>query len=364
MLTLHLNAADLSRTVVRSRPSVSLELAAAGQRMFLPTVPGHLEGWRARTRAALRPVMRPYLDLCRLPWWLPDFLTPIGADPDVATALDRLAATPAATLSAELGPRVAAGDLPSRVGELAAGAPAARQRLRTAVAAFHAVAVAPYRAEIDAAVHADRAARGHTMVDAGIDRVLRNLSPYLHWSSSGGAYRLSYECAFGTRLDVEPSGRGVTLVPSYFLPQPCVLDDPAGPMVLAYPVERTRRELTTGAPLADLLGRTRAAVLGAVADGRSTTQVARDVGVSAASVSQHTAVLRSAGLITTHRTGSAVRHSLTPLGQRLLRAVATVNPASSTGPVCPGGAQPMAVSRSSTTARVVPGGAASAGQST
>ncbi|MEU7929963.1 ArsR/SmtB family transcription factor [Micromonospora echinofusca] len=325
MLTLHLNAADLSRTVVRSVPSVSLELAAAGQRLFLPTVPGHLEGWRARTRAALRPVMRPYLDLCRLPWWLPDFLTPIDAD--VATALDRVSATPAETLSAELGPRLAAGDLPPRVGELAAGASAARQRLRAAMTAFHAVAVAPYRAKIEAAVHADRAARGHTLVEAGIDRVLRNLSPYLHWSSSGGAYRLSYECAYGTRLDVEPTGRGVTLVPSYFLPQPCVLDDPAGPMVLAYPVERTRRELTTGTPLADLLGRTRAAVLGAVADGRSTTQVARDVGVSAASVSQHTAVLRSAGLVTTHRTGSAVRHSLTPLGQRLLRAVATVSSA-------------------------------------
>ncbi|WP_433388188.1 ArsR/SmtB family transcription factor [Micromonospora sp. KLBMP9576] len=326
MLTLHLNVADLSRTVIRPVPSVSLELAAAGQRLFPPTVPGHLEGWRARTRAALRPVMRPYLDLCRVPWWLPDFLTPIGADPDVAAALDRVSTAPAATLRAELGPRVDAGDLPPRVGELAAGAPGARQRLRAAMEAFHAVAVAPYRAEIDAAVHADRANRGHTLTEAGIDRVLRDLSPYLHWSSSGGAYRLSYECAYGTRLDVAPTGRGVTLVPSYFLPQPCVLDDPAGPMILAYPVERKRRELTTSAPLADLLGRTRAAVLGAVAGGRSTTQVAHDVGVSAASVSQHTAVLRSAGLITTHRAGSAVRHAPTPLGEHLLGAGATVSP--------------------------------------
>ncbi|MCM0675081.1 winged helix-turn-helix domain-containing protein [Micromonospora phytophila] len=320
MLTLHLNATDLSRTVVRSVPSVGLELAAAGQRLFLPSAPQHLEAWRARTRAALRPVMRPYLDLCRLAWWLPDFLTPIGAGGDFAAVLDRVLATPSATLHAELRPRVDAGDLPPRVGELAADAPAVRQRLRAAMVAFHAVAVAPYRAEIDAAVHADRAARGHTLVDAGIDRVLRTLSPYLHWSSSGGSYRLSYECAYGTDLDVAPTGRGVTLVPSYFLPQPCVLDDPDGPMILAYPIERTRRELTTGAPLADLLGRTRAAVLGAVADGRGTTQVARDVGVSAASASQHTAVLRSAGLITTHRTGSAVLHSLTPLGEHLLRA--------------------------------------------
>lgn len=320
MLTLHLNAADLSRTVVRSAPSVLLEVAAAGQRVFLAGAPEHLAAWRARTRAALRPGMRPLLDLCRLPYWLPDFLTPPGHDAGVAAALDEVAATPAATLDAELRPRIEAGDLPPRVAALAAGDSTARQRLRAAMAAFHTVAVAPYWRTILATVHAARAVRSHTMVDIGIDRVLRDLSPYLRWTSSGASYQLSYECAFGTELDVVPDGRGVTLVPSYFLPQPCVLDDPAGPLVLAYPIRPARRELTSGQPLADLLGRTRAAVLGAIVGGPSTSQVARTLGISVASASQHTATLRSAGLITTHRTGSAVRHALTPLGEQLLRA--------------------------------------------
>jgi DNA-binding transcriptional ArsR family regulator len=47
-------------------------------------------------------------------------------------------------------------------------------------------------------------------------------------------------------------------------------------------------------------------------------QLARRVGVSAASVSQHTAVLREAGLIHTSRIGKAVLHTMTPLGTALL----------------------------------------------
>ncbi|MEU1642239.1 ArsR/SmtB family transcription factor [Micromonospora zamorensis] len=319
MLTLQLTATDLSRTVLRSEPAVLLELGAAGQRLF-EAAPEHLTVWRARTRAALRPEMRPYLDLCRLPWWFPDFLTPPSLGSDLPAALDEVLATPTATLAAELRPRIAAGDLPARVGALASGETAARQRLSAAMRAFHQVAVAPYQDTIAAAVHGDRAVRAHTMVDAGIDRVLRDLSPYLFWKPYGERYELSYECGFANGVTLAPAGRGVTLVPSYLLPRPCVLDDPAGPMVLAYPIRPTRRALVSSRPLADLLGRTRAAVLGAIADGPSTSQVARTVGISLASASQHATILRSAGLVTTRRAGPAVRHTLTPLGEHLLRA--------------------------------------------
>ncbi|WP_433652367.1 ArsR/SmtB family transcription factor [Micromonospora zamorensis] len=319
MLTLQLTATDLSRTVLRSEPAVLLELGAAGQRLF-EVAPEHLTVWRARTRAALRPEMRPYLDLCRLPWWFPDFLTPPSLGSDLPAALDEVLATPTATLAAELRPRIAAGDLPARVGALASGETVARQRLCAAMRAFHQVAVAPYQDTITAAVHGDRAVRAHTMVDAGIDRVLRDLSPYLFWKPYGERYELSYECGFANGIALAPAGRGVTLVPSYLLPRPCVLDDPAGPMVLAYPIRPTQRALVSSRPLADLLGRTRAAVLGAIADGPSTSQVARTVGISLASASQHATILRSAGLVTTRRAGAAVRHTLTPLGEHLLRA--------------------------------------------
>jgi DNA-binding transcriptional ArsR family regulator len=98
------------------------------------------------------------------------------------------------------------------------------------------------------------------------------------------------------------------------------IDVADAPVVIGYPIERNRQELARRKPLADLLGRTRAAVLGAVNGGRSTTELARAVGTSIASASQHAAVLRSAGLISTHRTGPSVCHWLTPLGESLLQA--------------------------------------------
>lgn len=70
--------------------------------------------------------------------------------------------------------------------------------------------------------------------------------------------------------------------------------------------------------LSALLGRTRAAVLEAIADGGNTTAVAERLGVSPASASEHAAVLREAGLITSVRVRNCVQHTLTPLGAALL----------------------------------------------
>ncbi|MFK0284096.1 ArsR/SmtB family transcription factor [Streptomyces sp. NPDC090499] len=75
-----------------------------------------------------------------------------------------------------------------------------------------------------------------------------------------------------------------------------------------------------GASLTSLLGRTRATVLRAVAAGATTGELARVAGVSASSISQHTSVLREAGLITSQRQAASVLHTLTPLGASMLRA--------------------------------------------
>ena len=66
------------------------------------------------------------------------------------------------------------------------------------------------------------------------------------------------------------------------------------------------------------MGRTRALVLEAIRMPCGTADLAMRAGVSAASASEHAAVLRDANLILTSREGRAVRHSLTPLGRNLL----------------------------------------------
>ena len=122
------------------------------------------------------------------------------------------------------------------------------------------------------------------------------------------------------RLD----GRGLLLVPSYLSwGTPDVLRDASLPPVLVYPVEHDLTHCAgphrvTGTSVAALIGQTRTSVLESIGDGSTTSELARRVGVSAASVSQHTAVLREARLIHTSRVGKAVLHTITPLGVALL----------------------------------------------
>ena len=98
-----------------------------------------------------------------------------------------------------------------------------------------------------------------------------------------------------------------------------VIRDPALPPVLVYPIERDPTVgLSAGASIVALIGSTRAAILETIGEGRTTTELARRVGVSPASISQHTAVLREAGLIRTSRVGKAVLHTMTALGAALL----------------------------------------------
>jgi DNA-binding transcriptional ArsR family regulator len=59
-------------------------------------------------------------------------------------------------------------------------------------------------------------------------------------------------------------------------------------------------------------------------DGVTTGELARRHEISAPGVSQHTQVLREAGLIVSRRTGPNVIHTVTPLGKALLMGIATV----------------------------------------
>ncbi|HEY6297272.1 MAG TPA: winged helix-turn-helix domain-containing protein, partial [Streptosporangiaceae bacterium] len=133
-------------------------------------------------------------------------------------------------------------------------------------------------------------------------------------------------------FDVDLEGRGLTLVPSVFVGGFPTLhqnpnDEKAAPvLVLPAADERVRHGHLWDSPkdrtlaLAALVGRNRAAVLSAIAEGGTTTEVASRVGISLAAASQHASVLRSAGLIITRRQGSSVLHVLTPLGAELLQA--------------------------------------------
>ncbi|MFC4945924.1 ArsR family transcriptional regulator [Pseudonocardia sp. GCM10023141] len=196
-----------------------------------------------------------------------------------------------------------------------------RAALMGRLAQYHRAAVAPVWKGIRAHLFADRVTRSRALLDEGMEGLLATLHPEMRWESM--TLHLPRSADHEIRLD----GRGVTLAPSFFLRRPAAMVDTiTGDCTVTYPARLEidgPGTLWTAADanrdLAKLLGRTRAVLLGAIAGGLSGTgELAARAGTSAAAVSQHTKVLREAGLIISMRHGPAVRHTLTPRGSLLL----------------------------------------------
>jgi DNA-binding transcriptional ArsR family regulator len=160
----------------------------------------------------------------------------------------------------------------------------------------------------------------------GVHALLSTLHPRIRWH--GPALDIDDDRA----VEIQLSGRGLTVVHSAFLTStPAVLigrgsepDSPALLVVSALPeiaghLRWSRERDPSVAALSALLGRTRATLLWQLNDTCTTGELAERAGVSAATVSQHTGILREAGLITTVRRRNTVRHSLTVLGRQLVR---------------------------------------------
>jgi DNA-binding transcriptional ArsR family regulator len=123
---------------------------------------------------------------------------------------------------------------------------------------------------------------------------------------------------------VDLGGRGLLLVPSVFVwPNLAVYTDPPWPHALIYPARGTAalldpdRHATPQPALADLLGRSRARLLTALADPASTIQLASTLQLAPGAVGDHLAILRRAGLVSRARSGRSVLYRRTPLGDAL-----------------------------------------------
>jgi DNA-binding transcriptional ArsR family regulator len=122
-------------------------------------------------------------------------------------------------------------------------------------------------------------------------------------------------------------GRGLLFIPSVFVwPGLALSLDPPWPPALIYPArgvsalwERPRQG-GPGTALDRLLGTARAAILLALENPASTTQLAATLGQSLGGIGDHLAVLRESGLITRARSGRSVLYRRTPVGDALAAA--------------------------------------------
>ncbi|MFC0007484.1 winged helix-turn-helix domain-containing protein [Micromonospora siamensis] len=332
MLRIYFTAEDILRTRVAPAADAVWETVLSLHVLSGDARDPLLSAWRGGVARTLRREVthRPRLLLALNPprGYFPDFLTPYESRDGFEAGLEALRSTPVRRLRRELTLVAAGAALPSSATALADGEPEALRHLTDSVTHYRARALAPYWARIEAAVEADRTRRARALLDGGVEGLLDSLRPVVRWES--GVLSVP---GYPSDRELHLDGRGLLLVPAFFCaPTPVALLDPALPPVLVYPVDRlgglTRTDGRRGPQISDaertalaaLLGRTRAEVLAASEDGCTTGEVARRLKISPAAASQHTAVLRNAGLLVSSRDRNTVLHTLTPLGRAMLHS--------------------------------------------
>jgi DNA-binding transcriptional ArsR family regulator len=190
-------------------------------------------------------------------------------------------------------------------------------RVTTALKSYWRTAVEPYWPRIHALLQADLSYRLDELATGGIGQVLKTLHPLV---THRGEFLDIAKYWDGT---VELGHRGLLLVPCVFAwpdvvvrsadPQPALTYSPRG---LGRLWETTAGRNTTA--LADLIGRSRAAVLTQLDLPMTTTQLALLLALTPPTLSVHLKTLEAVGVVTARRDGRAVLYQRTGLGEQLL----------------------------------------------
>jgi DNA-binding transcriptional ArsR family regulator len=280
----------------------------------------HLLHQRLRRLVPKRPDfdLEHLLTLARNPDWLPDVWAP-APSPRPGHPLDQLAAL------RDTDPAVAEADL-RQLRTLWPGSAAATMRPqeyldRTADAlqGWWTTVLEPLWDRVDAIQRADIAHHQTALATRGLAATLREL----HRGLSFRGDRLRVELGEGL-VSLKSCGRGIWFMPSVFRWPWVALDTrETVPPVVSYGArgagrvwQPTGRETPAGLP--DLIGRSRALILESLDLPRSTTSVARSLGLSVSTVSEHLSVLAAAGLLESRRDGQRVLYWRTVVGDLLV----------------------------------------------
>ncbi|NYI07551.1 ArsR/SmtB family transcription factor [Allostreptomyces psammosilenae] len=323
MITIRFDAEDMADLRFAVSPlhetAASLWALAAPERF-----PAHLR-WSRAVRANPGPVDVPLLlSLVGRRRHLPDFLTPTPlSNRDVfEDELDRLARVPERRVLQDLRAVHDTG-LPERLRRaLDAGPDVFLARLVEQLAAHHRRHLAPHWPRIRDVLEADVRHRGERLVAGGARALFASIHPAVRWE---GAALLIDKPSLG-EMERRVCGRGCCLMPTLFARSVHFpVDDDQSPLI-CYPARGLGAVWAAPVPepsveLGRLLGRPRARLLAALAEGpASTTELSRRLGVTPGAVSQHLAVLRSAGLVEGRRSGRSVLYRPLRLGRLLLQA--------------------------------------------
>ena len=274
-----------------------------------------LDGLRLELLTALAPTGR----------YLPAFLFPPPTRPwgELAEELDQVAASPPVMVRAELDKVREGRPLPAALAPLYEDPAGHLPEVVEELARYWRAAIEPVWQRVRALCTADLAFRMEQFADGGLARVLANLHPDLSFTDELLQIDKPHHCSH--RFDL--AGTGIVLAPCAFtwpslsvdccaVEQPVLIYPPRGVAELWQDSESDQAD-----PLSALVGRTRAALLATLALPRTTTQLAEQLDLSPAAVSQHLKILKGAALVSAQRRGRMVLYQRTPAATTLLAAI-------------------------------------------
>ncbi|MUM15507.1 helix-turn-helix domain-containing protein [Mycobacterium sp. CBMA271] len=318
MLRLEFTANDLALTRFLPMPAPLLEMKFASRALRQGICTPWGERWRSHALAAFPISTAPRRALVNHFSWS---LSPTVLGDNFDEGMQSIHELSRQQANAELtvfgrGPTEGSG-APHYLRHALAGDHAANMALgRMTTSAYRAV-LEPYWPDIQANHQIELARQGRLMARHGVRAALSELIPGARWNGH------CLEIDSPQRRTIALRGRGMVLTPSVFWAGPPLvgeLDDQ--PVILAYPtpIDLLLRVGEESDPLAAILGSTRAAVLRVLSEERTTSNIARELGISPASASEHTSALRRARLVRSRRDGKAVIHDATALGLDLIDA--------------------------------------------
>lgn len=291
-----------------------------------PRGAGYHLPWQRQVRPLLpRLGLRPLFALVPTGSYQPDFMSPPPTGPftDIDTELERIGATPSEQVAAEIR-RALHGRPPTAeskrwLADIARDPAAARDRVVALLERAWTTLIGPWWPAIRDVLDADVTFRARQLADAGVAATLNELHPKIRWQ--GGALRVGVRGRHERKVGED----GLVLVPSVFAwPGVGVMLDPPWQPTVIYPArgisdiwQPTRR---AAGDVARLIGRTRAILLTALAQPASTSGLAARCDLPVSTVSEHLAVLRANGLVSTVRVGRSLLHQRTALGVALVGA--------------------------------------------
>ena len=333
MLRINVRNEDLTMTRFALSPLweliQALRLLPGGSR---PPDEPVLRPWLLRTRDRYRALAgRTDLGVIRAltpPGWGADFLAPVPASvhTTIGDLLDQVRSTPADQVQREVAAALARQPrVDPRIERILTSDRAAGYVADVLAAAWRALLEPEWRT-LRAILERDVVYRAGQLASKGWAAALTDLHADLSWRQ--GQIELNrWPQGDGDDDHADLEGRGLLFIPSVFIwPRLALSLDPPWPPALIYPARGVSAlweqpgRTGPGTALHRLVGSSRAAILLALEDPASTSQLAATLGQSLGGIGDHLAVLREAGLVARARSGRSVLYRRTPVGDALAAA--------------------------------------------